>query len=245
VIKSLKDGPQFFLLLLLAVRPAPIEALARPRACQQHQSFAAVHHPSIVGLFAGGQLIDVLCELHELREEGEFDLVLGGREGGEGEGEELPLGGEDGRVGLGGQRQVGAPVDLGLDVLLGAVLPGQRPGREVEQHVEQRLQVVLLRGEPEVRAPRAEPDVADEGGGPAHLEVVGQSEVNQLDAVLIDVQHHVLGLEVSMQVPRVVQVPQRSHHLPCDQGRGLQSELLPPLHEYLLQVAIQSLHDEE
>lgn len=105
-------------------------------------------HPPVIWLLLTRQAVDILRQPHELPEEGVFYLVLGGRE--IGQGEELSLGGEDRGVWLGRENEVGPSVDLSLYVLLGTVLPGERTRREVEEHVYERLQVVLLGGEAEM-----------------------------------------------------------------------------------------------
>jgi hypothetical protein len=94
-------------------------------------------HPPVVRLLLTRQVVDVFGQSHELPEEGILYFVFAGRE--IGQGEELSLGDEDRGVWLGRQGEIGPSVNLGLYVLFGAILPGERTRCEVEEHVDERL----------------------------------------------------------------------------------------------------------
>ena len=90
-----------------------------------------------------------------------------------------------------------------------------------------------------------ESDIADEGGGSAHLDAVGQPEIDELHPVTVDLRHHILGFEGAVEVARGVQVLEGFHHLLADQRHCLDAELLLPLDEEFLQVLVQLFHNDE
>ena len=73
-----------------------------------------------------------------------------------------------------------------------------------------------------MRSARTEADVADERARPAHLEGVSESEINEFDAVLALLHHHVFGFEVAVQVACLMQVTQGSEHLQANGGDCVQ-----------------------
>ena len=79
--------------------------------------------------------------------------------------------------------------------------------------------------------PRAEPHITDEHAGPPHIQVVSKPKINQFDRVAGQFYHHVLGLEVAVQVVYAVELLERGDHVVGDEGDRLYAELLVALFE--------------
>lgn len=93
-----------------------------------------------------------------------------------------------------------------------------------------------------MRPPRRKAHIPDQSAGSSNFEAVCQSEVDEFEVVRSFADHHVLGLEVAVEVACVVHGLEGGDHLECDEGHGGQRQVLPQLQEELLEVGIELLH---
>ena len=135
--------------------------------------------------------------------------------------------------------------NLHLDFLSWAVLPWQLSVEKIVNTINEFLQIVLGRRKTDMSLSGCVSDITNQRRRPFGLRVISQPEVNQFNPVTVSTNHHILRLEVPVDVSGLMQRLHWRKHLVTNQSDGFDAEFFSVLLENLVYAFLELFHDQK